>query len=186
MNCPICKSDDIIGKYVDFLNSDHFTCVACESTWLANDGVIDEQNITPGSAHRALRNQISQDAFKKAFNDPDGWLNKTLQDIAAGLDTDSWSAMYELPEAPVKFLGEEKVYDFYVQNEYTIFIFHPTNAKGLNWCYAHLPEDCPRWGLNGYVVESRYIDDIVAGAERDGLVSKEAEENFQDESRRSI
>ncbi len=86
-------------------------------------------------------------------------LNKTLTDIGKGLDKAPWC-----PESPVKFLGDEKVYDFYVQDEGYIKVLHPTNAKGLNWCYAHLPEDCPRWGLNGYVVEPHYIDDVVAGA----------------------
>ena len=127
--------------------------------------------------HTNLRGQIMNKYYD--LNNPDS-LHRCIRDIGAGLNTKPW-----FPEAPVKFLGEEKVYDFYVQNEYTIFIFHPTNAKGLNWCYAHLPEDCPRFGLNGYVIEHRYIDDIVAGAERDGLVSKEAEQNFQDEAQRS-
>jgi hypothetical protein len=102
---------------------------------------------------------------------PFGGLTEILTDIA---------------KSPTKFLGDPKVWDFDVQNEGSIFILWPTNEKGLNWCYEHLPEDAPRWGLNGYVIEHRYIADIVAGAERDGLVSKAQEECFQEEARRSI
>lgn len=75
MKCPLCNSTDTAGKYVEFLQSDHFTCIECESTWLANNGVIDQQNITPGSAHRALQRQIDNDTLAREFNDPESALD---------------------------------------------------------------------------------------------------------------
>jgi hypothetical protein len=62
-----------------------------------------------------------------------------------------------------------KQHDFRVQDEGTIKIFWPTSQNAISWCESHLPDDCPRWGKNGYVIEHRYIDDIVAGATADGL-----------------
>lgn len=80
-------------------------------------------------------------------------LSGTLRDIGAGLCRESWT----------------KSYDFEVEDEGTIFILTPTSDAGLNWCWEHLPEDAQRWGKFGYVIEHRYIQDIVAGMERDDL-----------------
>lgn len=83
-------------------------------------------------------------------------LNETLRDIGAGLCRESWTASH----------------DFEVEDHGSIFILTPTSDAGLNWCWEHLPEDAQRWGKFGYVIEHRYIQDIVAGMERDGLVSE--------------
>lgn len=58
--------------------------------------------------------------------------------------------------------------DLYVQNEGSIFLLHPLNDAGLNWTDAHLPEDAQKLG-KAFVIEHRYIADIVAGAIDDGL-----------------
>ena len=62
--------------------------------------------------------------------------------------------------------------DLEVQNEGSIFIVWPRSPEGQLWCDDHLPEDAQRWGyngVNGIVVEHRYIADIVEGAKADGL-----------------
>lgn len=59
--------------------------------------------------------------------------------------------------------------DFRVQNEGTIFILYADTDAAKQWVADHIPEDAQTWGRNGIVVEHRYIGDIVAGIEGDGL-----------------
>jgi len=72
-------------------------------------------------------------------------------------------------------------HDFELQDEGTIWIFDPISNAAKQWCYAKLPEDAPRWG-KGYVVEHRYIEDIVNGAKRDKLMSRVDYEQAQNEN----
>lgn len=60
--------------------------------------------------------------------------------------------------------------DILVVNRGSIFIIAGITADGIEWLQAHLPEDAQRWGERGYVVEHRYISDIVDGARADGMV----------------
>lgn len=58
--------------------------------------------------------------------------------------------------------------DVRVQNEGTIFILWPMSDTATDW----LERNCAsamRWGTNGFVVEHRYIDDIVQGMIDSGL-----------------
>jgi len=66
----------------------------------------------------------------------------------------------EAPERP----------DFRVQNEGTIYVLWAETEAAEQWVTDHLPGDVMTWGRNGYVVEWRYIADIVFGIENDGLV----------------
>ena len=58
--------------------------------------------------------------------------------------------------------------DVNVENHGTIFLLRPLNGNARCWCEEHLPEDAPMFG-NAYAVEHRYIADIVAGIQNDGL-----------------
>ena len=64
-------------------------------------------------------------------------------------------------------------HDFEVDDHGSIFILTPVSEAALQWCYAHLPEDAPRWGSVSYAIEPRYIEDIVRGCQRDGLLSED-------------
>jgi hypothetical protein len=44
----------------------------------------------------------------------------------------------------------------------------PLTAEGRDWLFVHMPGDCPRWGRD-YVVEPRFLHDIVIGATDDGI-----------------
>lgn len=44
----------------------------------------------------------------------------------------------------------------------SIVLFAPLTERAKDWCSEHLPEDCPRMGVN-YAVERRYAGDIVNG-----------------------
>lgn len=58
--------------------------------------------------------------------------------------------------------------DIRVQNEGTIFILYPLTTKADDWFEENLPEDCQMWG-RGFVIEHRYVEDILMGAVADGL-----------------
>jgi hypothetical protein len=59
--------------------------------------------------------------------------------------------------------------DISIQNEGSLLILWAVTHAGKTWLQEHLPEDAPRWGTTGYVVEPRYVDPIIDGAGRDGL-----------------
>lgn len=141
---------------------------------------------------------VAQMVWAQKMND----LNETLKDISghryvATGQTESGDIDYlKVPPGPNKWseitetdFGPE--HDFEVDNHGTIFIFTPVSEAGKQWCYNHLPEDCPRWGILGFVVEHRYIADIVAGARRDGLMALEDyersinEEQLQDQAKQA-
>jgi len=58
--------------------------------------------------------------------------------------------------------------DLVVRVEGSICLLAPITPAGVAWCEEHLPEDTMRWG-KAYVVEPRYISDIIDGAADDGL-----------------
>lgn len=58
--------------------------------------------------------------------------------------------------------------DAEVQNEGSIFLLRPLSENAKQWVNEHLPEDRQTFG-NAVVVEHRYIEDIVAGMQADGL-----------------
>ena len=68
-------------------------------------------------------------------------------------------------------LGEN--YDFEVLDHGDIIVIHPESEAALQWCYRHLPADCPRWGARGFAIEQKYSGAVIAGMERDGLVSED-------------
>lgn len=59
--------------------------------------------------------------------------------------------------------------DIAIMNAGSIVVLSGTTVKGQEWLSEHMPEDCQRWGMNGYVVEPRYLHDIVIGITDDGL-----------------
>lgn len=59
--------------------------------------------------------------------------------------------------------------DFEVQNEGSIFLLRPISSAARAWANEHLPADAQGFGF-AYVVEHRYIADIVAGIQAEGLV----------------
>lgn len=58
--------------------------------------------------------------------------------------------------------------DFTVQNHGSIFLLTPHTDAAEEWIAEHLPEDRMSAGPS-VVVEHRYIEDIVAGIQSDGL-----------------
>jgi hypothetical protein len=63
--------------------------------------------------------------------------------------------------------------DFTVENHGSIFLLRPLNYSGREWIKENIGAE------NGYqpyfptiVVEPRYLEDIIAGIKRDGLVAR--------------
>lgn len=59
--------------------------------------------------------------------------------------------------------------DFTVQNEGSIFVLYAKTLPAREWVNENLPDDVTTWGVNGYVVEHRYIMSIIDGIRQDGL-----------------
>jgi len=59
--------------------------------------------------------------------------------------------------------------DLSVENHGSILILTPHTDEGKGWIARNIGDDALSWGTNGIVVEHRYIGDIVAGAQSDGL-----------------
>lgn len=54
---------------------------------------------------------------------------------------------------------------YHVSHHGSIAILTPTSPAAIAWCEEHLPEDAMRWGPNGYVIEPRYLEPILAALE---------------------
>lgn len=59
--------------------------------------------------------------------------------------------------------------DFVVSNHGSIFLLQPLTTAALAGTDEHLPAERQLWGSSA-VIEHRFIADIVAGIQRDGLV----------------
>lgn len=59
--------------------------------------------------------------------------------------------------------------DIFVENHGTIFLVDSHTVVGEQWLDEHLPADAGRFG-GKYVVEHRFIADMVDGMRADGLV----------------
>ncbi len=60
--------------------------------------------------------------------------------------------------------------DFIVENHHSIFLLRPQNEQAIAWVNEHIGADNgfqPYWPT--VVIEHRYIADIVAGIQSDGL-----------------
>lgn len=62
--------------------------------------------------------------------------------------------------------------DFSVRNEGSIFLLTPNTPSAREWITAHIPDDAQILGI-AVVVEHRYIADIVAGIQSDGLAVRQ-------------
>ena len=52
-------------------------------------------------------------------------------------------------------------------------IIDPSSNAALEWLYRFLPADAPRYGGVGYVIESRYVSEILEAMAQDGLLSED-------------
>lgn len=59
--------------------------------------------------------------------------------------------------------------DITVFNAGSVVVLSGATIEGQQWLCEHLPDDTMRWGVNGWVVEPRYVQDILDGAVADGL-----------------
>lgn len=59
--------------------------------------------------------------------------------------------------------------DLSIQNEGNIFILRALTDAGKQWVAEHIPADAMTWGVDGVVVEHRFIGEIAQGAANDGL-----------------
>ena len=93
-------------------------------------------------------------------------LNDTIEDIGRGLyagppalqGPNGWANMTSCDFGPR--------WDFELEDHITKWVFTPVSNAALQWCYAHLPEDCPRYGARGFLIEAEHIKGVTGGARR--------------------
>ena len=118
-------------------------------------------------------------------------LNRALRDIAAGPTfglaepaTLKFPRCYAGPNnwdniQPEDF-GPE--HDFELNDRGDVWLFTPISNAALQWCYYKLPEDAPRWGACSYVIEHKFISDIVERARECGLMTRDDYDEAQEEA----
>lgn len=73
------------------------------------------------------------------------------------------------PFIPMDTMRNEDVQpDVIIQNEGNIFILWAVTDKGTTWLEANVAS-AQRWGVSGFVVEHRYVNDVIAGMIESGL-----------------
>lgn len=64
-------------------------------------------------------------------------------------------------------------YDFETYDHGDTVVIYPACVAAREWLYAHLPEGTPRWQVHGHVIEKQYINKVLIGMRRDGLISED-------------
>ena len=64
--------------------------------------------------------------------------------------------------------------DFSLTDHGSIVLLYPHTDAAHDWLADNVEEDGPRWGGAFWVIEPRYMADIVAGMEEAGLQKGEA------------
>ena len=63
-------------------------------------------------------------------------------------------------------------FDYITEAHGNLTVLDPTSRAALQWLYRHLPEDCPRFGKLGFIVETEYVPAILERMSQDGLLSE--------------
>jgi hypothetical protein len=58
--------------------------------------------------------------------------------------------------------------DFYLSDHGSVVLLSPRTDEAVAWVAEHIPDDAQRWA-GGIVIEPRYVADIIAGLQADGL-----------------
>ena len=97
-------------------------------------------------------------------------LNQTLKAIARAAPND-WDA-FKNGERTDR--GTSLPYDYEIlPHDEGKVVFYPVSNPARERFYASFPDDCPRWGVEGWVVEQMYVTGITNSLKRDGLVSED-------------
>ena len=73
-------------------------------------------------------------------------------------------------------------HDFELNDQGAVWLFTPISNAAVQWLRKKLPEDAPRWGAESYVIEHKFISDIVERAREDGLMTKDDYDEAQEEA----
>ena len=73
-------------------------------------------------------------------------------------------------------------HDYELESHISKWIITPVSEAALQWLYCHLPEDCPRYGASGFIIEARFVNQIVKHMTADKLMSPEEYEQAMEES----
>lgn len=66
-----------------------------------------------------------------------------------------------------------KNYDFEILRHGSNTVINPVCNAALQWLYFHLPQDCPRWGANGFKLDASEAGPVIERMLEDGLISED-------------
>lgn len=105
-------------------------------------------------------------------------LERPKNPLAQPPGPNSWDSVKDDPNM---FATE---HDFELYDQGDVVVFYPISEAALQYGYRFLPEDCPRWGAKGFVVDAKEID-LFCRQARDtkpyGLISEEDFDNAMHE-----
>ena len=107
-------------------------------------------------------------------------LNNTLADIARGfglVEPHRIKFPHCLPGANnwdnITAADYGNCFDYIILRRGGNTVIDPTSEAALQWLYRHLPEDCPRYGGQGFVIESEFVHDVLESMAVNGLLSED-------------
>ena len=66
-----------------------------------------------------------------------------------------------------------RLFDYRILRRGGMTVIDPCSEACLQYLYRFLPEDCPRWGSEGFVIESKYIGEILEHMAVNKLLSED-------------
>ena len=104
-------------------------------------------------------------------------LTDTLKDIATPIGRDVLDIL-KGPPGPNRWdeiteADYGRLFDYRILRRGGTTVIDPCSEAALQWLYRFLPENCPRWGSLGHVVDSRYINEVLEAMAQDKLLSED-------------
>ena len=104
-------------------------------------------------------------------------LTDTLKDIATPIGRDVLDIL-KGPPGPNRWdeITEDdygRLFDYRIIRRGGTTVIDPCSEACLQYLYRFLPENCPRWGSLGHVVETKYLDEVLHHMAENKLVSED-------------
>ena len=104
-------------------------------------------------------------------------LTDTLKDIATPIGRDVLDIL-KGPPGPNRWdeiteADYGRLFDYRILRRGSNTVVDPCSEAAIQWMRRFLPEDCPRWGSEGRVIESKYVGAILERMAGDKLLSED-------------
>ncbi len=112
--------------------------------------------------------------------------NQTLSDIGSGIYSPirTPERASQGPHRWHEMTGADFAsrWDYELENHITLWIVTPISEAAMQWLYCHLPDDCPRYGANGFIIEAEFVNQVIKRMTADKLMSPQEYEQAMEEA----